>query len=76
MTNQSSYTYDLHSAFPYWNLTDEQRNELWDDGVHPNNIGYDVIGSLLADRLKDLISESERFKQLTPAQEPLRNELK
>ncbi len=57
-TNESSYTYDLYATFPYWNLTEARRREIWHDGTHPNEAGYDIWGSLLGARLKELISGS------------------
>lgn len=74
--NGRSYTYDLHAAFPYWNLTEERRKELWDDGVHPNDVGYDLIGNLLAERLRELIPGSEDADGKDEDQELPRNELK
>lgn len=68
------YAFDLLTAFPYWNLTDERRQEMWHDGTHPSDAGYDVIGGLLADRLAGLISKSEDEQE--HAQVPLRNGLR
>ncbi|KAL2070862.1 hypothetical protein VTL71DRAFT_13888 [Oculimacula yallundae] len=54
------YTYDLHTAVPYHNMTDERRKEIWDDTLHFTIKGYDLIGKLLADRIVELEKEIER----------------
>jgi hypothetical protein len=51
---RNSYTFDLRAAVP-WDMPDEQRNEIWDDPVHFTAKGYDLIGTLLAKRLGEII---------------------
>ena len=58
---RSSYTYDLREAVPWEGMPDERRQEIWDDPVHFTAKGYDLIGTLLAERLKDIVqSQSDR----------------
>jgi hypothetical protein len=51
---KKSYTYDLRKAVP-WDVPEEKRNEIWDDTVHFTAKGYDLIGTLLAERLTEII---------------------
>ncbi|KAN0121772.1 SGNH hydrolase [Hyaloscypha variabilis] len=54
------FTLDLFEKMPYHSLGEEDRNELWDDGLHFTAAGYAKIGRLVADRLIEIInSESE-----------------
>jgi len=73
---ENFYTFDLFTAFPYWNLTDRRRREIWHDGTHPNQDGYDVWGELFANRLTELISGSEDIAKLDNDQMPFRSQLK
>jgi hypothetical protein len=72
-SNRNSYVYDLHDAVPYWSMPLKRRNEIWSDGTHFKAAGYDLIGSLLADRLFELISQIEEHEA---AQRPMKGELK
>ncbi|TAQ91472.1 Lysophospholipase/Carboxylesterase [Chlorociboria aeruginascens] len=54
------YTFDLHAAIPYWNMTEERRNKIWVDAVHFTPAGYDLMGTLVSNRLRDLIVQLER----------------
>jgi len=56
---ENYYTLDLHSAIPYWSMPEEQRNEIWDDGIHFTEAGYDLMGSIISDRIIQLILEPE-----------------
>ncbi|RQM05218.1 hypothetical protein DH86_00004242, partial [Scytalidium sp. 3C] len=60
------YTLDLHAAMPYWNMTDDQRQELWSDGLHFTAEGYELMGSIISDRLFEIISEQPSFSVETP----------
>lgn len=64
--NNASYTLDLHAAMPYWNMTDDQRQELWSDGLHFTAEGYELMGSIISDRLFEIISEQPSFSVETP----------
>ncbi|KAH8593697.1 SGNH hydrolase-type esterase domain-containing protein [Bisporella sp. PMI_857] len=69
---ENYYTFDLHKAFPWNGLSDKRRREVWDDGMHPTEKGYDIIGKLLAKRLNEIISE----RTMPQVDEPVRAELK
>lgn len=76
IANENSYTYDLNKAFPYWNLSDEERSRLWADPTHPSSAGYDVMGTLLAKRLYELVSGKELVEEAEVVQVPMKAELK
>jgi hypothetical protein len=42
-------------------MPDEKRKEIWDDGTHFTTKGYDLVGTIVADRIAGLISETERL---------------
>jgi hypothetical protein len=43
---------------PYHSMTDEEnRDEIWDDGLHFTQRGYSVMGDHIASRLVDLVAE-------------------
>ena len=37
-------------------MPEKRRNELWDDGVHFTHAGYDLMGTLVGNRLIDIIT--------------------
>jgi hypothetical protein len=37
-------------------LPEKRRNELWSDGVHFTHVGYDLMGTLIANRLTEMIT--------------------
>ena len=53
-----SYTFDLKSHVPYHSLDSQTRKERWNDGLHMTNVGYDVMGNVIADRLIGLMKEA------------------
>jgi lysophospholipase L1-like esterase len=48
------YTLDLHAKIPYFSMPEARRKEIWDDGVHFTPEGYDLMGSIIANRLMEL----------------------
>lgn len=71
-TNKCSYTFDLSKALPYDSLSDEEKEELWSDGMHPTEKGYDLMGRFFAKRLSELISGTNVIGE----EENVRTELK
>lgn len=55
-------------------MPEEKRKEIWDDGVHFTEKGYDLMGDIIAGRLVELISEINVAGK--KAQKPLKVELK
>jgi len=54
-SNRPSHAFDLHAAIPYHSLTDAEREQYWDDGVHLTADGYDWMGGHVADALIRII---------------------
>ena len=55
-------------------MPEEKRKEIWDDGVHFTEKGYDLMGDIIAERLVELISEI--YGAQKAAAKPLRVDLK
>lgn len=53
----NSYTFDLNNAVPYRDTSYGKRDEIWANNIHFTPKGYDLIGSLLADRIIGLMKE-------------------
>jgi hypothetical protein len=49
------HLFDLADALPYEAMPEEQRWEVWDDGVHLTMAGYDRVGELAANALLPLM---------------------
>lgn len=56
LTRMSRFVFDLFEKMPYHSMTEDQRDELWDDGLHFTEKGYEVIGGMVAERLIELLS--------------------
>ncbi|CAG8984218.1 hypothetical protein HYALB_00004201 [Hymenoscyphus albidus] len=56
------YTFDLYNEIPYESLGEEEKKELWGDGVHYSSKGYDLMGRLLAARIIELVGEEMGVK--------------
>lgn len=53
------YTFDLHDSVPNRNMSDKERKEYWDDGIHWTPKGYDLVGSRIAERLIEILKSEE-----------------
>ena len=40
---------------PYHSLTEDQKDEIWDDGLHFTSKGYERMGELVAERLLEIM---------------------
>ncbi|OJJ49098.1 hypothetical protein ASPZODRAFT_13835 [Penicilliopsis zonata CBS 506.65] len=49
------YSFDLHAKVPFHSMSEEQRSDIWDDGLHLTDIGYDLVGDLVAEHLVKLL---------------------
>ena len=58
---------------PYNSLSEEERAELWSDGMHPTEKGYDLMGKVFAKKLSELILGTNANKD---GEETARTELK
>ncbi|KAL2060197.1 hypothetical protein VTL71DRAFT_9592 [Oculimacula yallundae] len=52
------YTLDLHALVPYHAMPEDEREEIWDDGLHFTPKGYERVGSLVAERIVEIMRES------------------
>jgi hypothetical protein len=59
------HLFDLAEALPYEAMPEEQRWEVWDDGVHLTMAGYDRLGQLVAGALLPLMQTE--LKQIEAA---------
>ncbi len=41
---------------PYWSMPEERRNEIWDDTIHFTAKGYDLFGTLVANRITEIMN--------------------
>jgi len=55
--------FDLHEALPYWRLDENERKRLWNDPVHYSSEGYDEMGTRIAKRLFELVSDTPDEKE-------------
>lgn len=58
MLIRSSYALDLKSAIPYHDMNEQRREEIWDDGLHFTDKGYDLMGEVISERLLELLTTS------------------
>jgi len=56
------YVFDLHAAMPYHSMGQQERDEIWDDGLHFTPSGYERLGELVAQRLVEIIGEESGGK--------------
>ncbi len=42
---------------PYHSMSEEDRDQIWDDGLHLTPYGYSVMGGHIAKRLVELLEE-------------------
>ncbi|EED13748.1 conserved hypothetical protein [Talaromyces stipitatus ATCC 10500] len=52
------YTFDLKSAIPYHTMDEQRREQIWDDGLHFTDKGYDLMGEIIAVRLLEILTRS------------------
>ena len=50
------YVCDLHSAIPYHSMSKEEREEIWDDGLHLTEKGYERMGEVVGARLAEILN--------------------
>ncbi|KAG9238696.1 SGNH hydrolase-type esterase domain-containing protein [Amylocarpus encephaloides] len=52
-------TLDMKALMPYHSLGEEERHEIWDDGLHFTEKGYKRMGGFVAGRLMETFFEGE-----------------
>jgi lysophospholipase L1-like esterase len=50
--NQGLALVDMESAFDYYKLSEQRRKELFDDGIHLTQAGYNLMGDLVYQALE------------------------
>ncbi|KAK4189040.1 SGNH hydrolase-type esterase domain-containing protein [Podospora australis] len=60
------YVYDLHTAVPYYSMSEKDRAKHWDDHLHFTPDGYDLIGNKVGMALVSLLVK-QRVDDLPPA---------
>ena len=53
-----SYAFDLKSAIPYHGMDKQRREQIWDDGLHLTDQGYDLMGEVISEKLLALLTGS------------------
>jgi hypothetical protein len=51
--NKSLFLLDLEEPFGYHQLPEQRRQQLFDDGIHMTEYGYQVLGQLVFEGLVD-----------------------
>ncbi|KAL4888790.1 SGNH hydrolase [Aspergillus ambiguus] len=57
------HAFDLHPKVPYHSATEEFRKTIWDDGLHLTPAGYDLVGSVIADHLIQLLGSDGKMEK-------------
>ncbi|KAI4253367.1 MAG: hypothetical protein LQ352_003723 [Teloschistes flavicans] len=52
--DEGFFVADICKAVPYTSMHPELRRKVWDDGLHFQPTGYDMIGDAIADRLLEI----------------------
>lgn len=52
---------DICSKIPYYSMDEKKREVIWNDGLHLGKEGYKLMGSLIAARLIEILSDGERY---------------
>jgi len=47
---------DIDQLLPYHSLSSDERKQIWDDEIHLKPNGYDRLGQLIYDKLKDYLT--------------------
>lgn len=55
---------NLCHAVPYFALEKHKRNQIWDDGLHLTEAGYEMMGEAIAAHLINLLQSLEHKKTL------------
>ena len=46
---------DISNAVPFFTLSEEMRERIWDDGLHLTKQGYEMMGDAIASKLMELL---------------------
>lgn len=56
------FTLDLYAKMPYHSMSKDERKEIWDDGLHFTAAGYARIGTLVAERLVEILQREAELR--------------
>lgn len=57
--NEDVYVFDLYEKIKYHDMSEEDRNEYWDDGLHLTAAGYKMMGEMVAKRVTEFVCLKE-----------------
>ncbi|KAL0474805.1 SGNH hydrolase-type esterase domain-containing protein [Neurospora intermedia] len=60
------YTFDLHAAFPFYAMSEADRERYWDDGVHFTPAGYDRMGNKIGVTFVSMLVREQSDNDRTP----------
>lgn len=55
----ASFAFDLWSVIRYSTLTEEEQEEVWADGLHLTQVGYQKMGQAIAAHLFELLRSNQ-----------------
>ncbi|KAG4027404.1 hypothetical protein MFRU_030g00400 [Monilinia fructicola] len=58
-------TFDLRGKMPYHNMEPNQRERLWDDGLHFTEAGYQEMGIMVGEKMIEFIEELKAEKEVS-----------
>jgi lysophospholipase L1-like esterase len=56
INHKKSYTFDLWEKIKYHDMPAAERDSIWDDGLHFTELGYEKMGSMVAERLGEILN--------------------
>ena len=56
------FCFDMNREMPYHSLSEEKKEEIWDDGLHFTEEGYRLMGEKIAGKLIALLEHEEDLK--------------
>ena len=56
---------DLRAAIPYFSMSEQLREEIWDDGLHLTQAGYKMMGDVIGARMAELLSHGVEAPSVT-----------
>jgi len=58
----SRFLFDLKEKIPYHSMSEEERKEIWDDGLHFTAKGYERMGQMVGERVLEVLRRDEGKK--------------
>lgn len=63
---ENFHVFDLHSAIPYFAMSQTDRERYWDDPIHFTSDGYDLIGNKVGIALVSILAKERADKAPPP----------